>query len=629
MTLDSAKIERVVCSGGFPRFTGEDPAEYWRTVERHAEILHRCGVTHIGVNDALISIPLIMDPENSYLRFTTYAHPMDRFVTSTYNVGIYHESALEENRKLLCWQAKLAKQFGFRCAVWVIEMTFQPESFFRRYPALRGPRVDNPSCSHTPLFALCPEVPEVQDHYRQLTTNFLALAPEIDEFHIFANDSGGGFCYSDHLYAGPNGPSHCRKIPTGKQAQTFCRTILDAGRAINPDFRVVMTSSLSQTEIEDLIEGAPEGVTALVYGAFAWMGGLEDRWANMAIGPDIHKPEVRAQARAWQDADMRARIDAVTAQGLTAYAWYAPGYYSGPSDAPCPYQTHEIMMKYLRWGVRNISGGSVGSKYHANTGIFVQALHDGIDDTPTAVRKLAVAWVGEALADQLCAVWRLSETADREWPMPAGFGHSFTGDPLFINHPLVPDPEALGAHDLDYYLTPIMRDEQTMKMAQGGIYRLLHFTDEIKRYIVQQMETVVLPADDRALALLAEMLADQSLSPAIRECLETQRQEIGIHRCHMARVRNWHQASFYLSAGSVPYDGIPALTEIVQAEIDNSQQWHAYQGGEGTLDSPRQQLMRAHKHDSPRQVDLRQFPYHAYPGLEGWKRHAAHLREKK
>ncbi|MHB9025648.1 MAG: hypothetical protein ACYC7E_16005 [Armatimonadota bacterium] len=627
MATDTVKIERVVGGGFFPRYTGEDPAEYWRKVEAHAERLHRCGVTHVGINDAVVSIPLVMDPENSYLRFQTYAHPMDRYVTSTYNVGIYHESALEENRKLLLWQAKLAKQFGFRCMVWVIEMTFQPESFFRRHPDLRGPRVDNPACSHTPLFGLCPEVPEVQDHYRQLTTNFLTLAPEVDEVHIFANDSGGGFCYSDHLYAGPNGPSHCRKIPTGKQAQTFCRTLLDAGRKINPDFRVVMTSSLSQGEVADLIDGAPEGVTALVYGAFAWMGGLEDRWANQAVGPAIHQPEVRAQARAWQDADMKARIDMVTSQGLSAYAWYSPGYYSGPSDAPCPYQTHEIMMKYLRWGVRNISGGSAGSAYHANTGIFVQALHDGIDDTPAAVRKLAVSWVGEALADDLCEVWRLSETADRECPKPSGFGHSYTGDPLFINHPLIPDAEALGEHDLDYYLTPIIRDEQAMKTHQGGIFRVLHFNDEIKRYIVRQLEEVVLPANDRALALLDAMLAAE-LSAGVRECLETQRKEIGIARCNMTRVRNWFQAAFHLSAGSEPYAGIPSLPEIIQAEIDNSRQWHAYETGESDFDSPRQRLMIAHQNDPPRRVDLRDFPYHEYPGLEGWTRHAAHLREK-
>ncbi|HOF89087.1 MAG TPA: hypothetical protein PLZ36_13440, partial [Armatimonadota bacterium] len=351
MTTTTARIERVLFGSAFPRFSGEDPATYWEKVERHVEKLRHGGATHVMVNDALVSIPQVMDPENSYLRFTTYGHTPEKFVESSYSRGIYHPSIMAENRKLLRWNAKLAKQYGFRCFVRCVEMTFMPESFFTRYPALRGPRVDNPACSHTPLFALCPLVPEVQDHYRQLIINLLNLAPEIDELHIFTCDSGGGFCYSEHLYAGPNGPVHCRHTPTGKQAQTFVRVLLAAGRTVNPEFRVVMTSGLMPKERRDFLDGAPEGSAASVFGAFAWGGGLEDRWANMAVGPDIHRPEVRAEARAWQEADMRARIDMVARYGGMAYSCYNPDYYGGPSDAPCPYQTHEVMMKLLGWGV--------------------------------------------------------------------------------------------------------------------------------------------------------------------------------------------------------------------------------------------------------------------------------------
>ena len=98
-----------------------------------------------------------------------------------------------------------------------------------------------------------------------------------------------------------------------------------------------------------------------------------------------------------------------------------------------------------------------------------------------------------------------------------------------------------------------------MKSQHGGVWRMLHYRDELKRYVVRQMEEVVLPADTRALALLEDMLADRALTPDQRECLEVQRREIGIHRCYMERVRNWFQASFHRSAGSTPYAGLPAL----------------------------------------------------------------------
>jgi hypothetical protein len=281
------------------------------------------------------------------------------------------------------------------------------------------------------------------------------------------------------------------------------------------------------------------------------------------------------------------------------------------------------MMKLLGWGVRNIIGGSSGSPYHANTAIFVQASRDGVMETADAVRKLAVSWVGEELADALCAVWRLSELADREWPMPAFGGHSFFCQPLTMAGPIIPNAGLLGEHDLDYYMTPVIRDQQTMKSHQGGVWRILHYRDELKRYVIQRLEDVVLPADDKALALLEELLARPDLSEPQRACLETQQREIGVHRCFMSGVRNWFQASYHVCAGSVPYDGLPAMPAIIQQEIDDRQRWHAYEGGTGEVDTPRQRLMQAHKNDPVQQIDLREFPYYEYMGLNGWE--GAHL----
>lgn len=622
----TTRIDRVLSGEPFPRYEGEDPREHEQKVERHAEQLRRGGVTHVRVNDAPLSILQVMEPENSYLRFTTYGHALDKFVTSTFNEGIYHPSILALNRRHLQTQARLAKRFGFRCWIRCVEMTLMPESFFQRHPSLRGPRVDNPACSRAPRFALCPMLSEVQEHYRQLMVNLLQLCPEIDELHVFTNDSGGGFCYSTHLYAGPNGAWHCKDVPAGKQAQVFCKTLLEAGRTVNRDFRVVMASSLSPREKEDFLEGAPEGIASSIYGAFAWGGGLEDRWQNMAVGPDIHKPEVRAAARAWAHADMETRARTVRSRGGILYASYNPDYYGGPSDAPRPYETHECMMKYLGWGVRNIIGGGPGIAYHANSGIFVQAIREGMDDTAAAVRKLAASWVGESRADKLCEVWRLSERADREWPMPAAGGHAFFCQPLLMQGPIVPNEDRLAPHALDYFLTSVVREEQTMTLQRGGAWRFLHQRDEIKRYVVRQIEEVVLPSDDRALVILAEMLRDQTLAAEQRECLEVQRKEIGIHRCYMARVRNWFAASFHVLEGSQAGPGTPSLPEIIQREIDDSQRWHEFEGGQGRLDSPRQRLMMAHKNDPVKRIDLRHHPYQEYEGLNRWP--GAHLANK-
>ena len=617
------RIERVISGEMFPRYKGEDPQAFWKTIEQHAENLRRAGVTHVRINDAPLSISEVMEPENSYMRFTTYGYSPDKYVSSTLNEGIYHPSILELNRQALLWQAKLARQFGFRCWIRCIEMTLMPESFFQRHPALRGPRVDNPTASTSPRFALCPMLPEVQDHYRQMIVKLMQLCPEIDEMHIFSCDSGGGFCYADHLYSGPNGPVHCRETPAGKQAQVFSKVLLEAARTINPQFRVVMTSGLMPRERGPYLDGAPDGVAASIFGAFAWGGGLEDRWQNFAVGPAILQPAMRAEARTWAQADMEARAKQVTSRGGILYASYNPDYYAGPSDAPRPYETHEVMMRYLGMGVRNIIGGAWGGKYHANGGIFVQAIADGPMDTTAAVRKLAASWVGESRADRLCQIWRLSDEADRGWLPPPWCGFSMFCQPLIMQGPIVPDASRLGAQDLDYFLTAVMRDEQKMKTNHGGVWRFFHSPDAINRALIAQSESVVLPADDQALALLAELLKDPTLTPDQRDCLKVQAKEIGIHRCYMARVQNWFQAAYYVLAGMVPYPGLPKLSEIIGQEIDNSQRWYELEGGTGPLDSPRQKLMIAHRNDPPAQVDLREFPFSEYRGLSPWP--GAHL----
>ena len=91
-------IDRII-GGGLMASDYADAGE--GVLEQKVEALKRAGVTHVVINQALVSIPWVMDPENSYLRFTTLGPTPDQFVTSTYNVGLFHDSLLAQNRKLL------------------------------------------------------------------------------------------------------------------------------------------------------------------------------------------------------------------------------------------------------------------------------------------------------------------------------------------------------------------------------------------------------------------------------------------------------------------------------------------------------------------------------------------------
>jgi hypothetical protein len=622
-----SKIKRIINGGGFPVFQGQEPEAYWQKVEAQAAQFRRSGATHVMVNQAIVSIPWAMDPENSYLRFTTFGHSPDKFVSSTWNAGIYHEPLLEKNRELLLQQAKLAKKFGFRCAIRCVEMTLMPESFFRRHPSLRGPRVDNPICSTTPMYALCTMLPEVQDHYKQMIRKMLQMVPEIDEMHIFTNDSGAGFCYSSHLYAGSNGPVHCKDIPSAKQAQTFCRVIAEAGREINPEFRVVMTSGLGISEKAAFIDGAPQGVASDIYGAFAWMGGLEDRWQNMAVGPAIYNnPVERKKARDWALADYRARIEPIRRNGSPVYANYTPEYYAG--DDARPYETHGIMRELLSLGVEAIIGGAPGwTPYSVNSAMVMRAIEKGDEPTDKAVEAVAKAWVGSELAPKLCEAWRMCDHAGREWPMSAGSGHSFYIQPLLIHMPIVPDETLLDTSDLDYFMTPVIRDEQKMKGHQGGAWRFLHYDQVTIMAYLEQYEKVIFPDYERAIAIFDEALAAPSATGIAADCLREHRDNAAAQLFAHKRLAHWFMAAIHCKSDCTPPPGFPSLVEIIDCDIalceNNASRrpvaWiPTHECLQGGVKPARIALMRKHRNDPPRKVDLSEFPTQKHPGVGAW-----------
>ncbi|HEY3379319.1 MAG TPA: hypothetical protein VGL77_17720 [Armatimonadota bacterium] len=612
----TAQIERVITEYAFPSLIDTDPDQYLELVEAHAQRLQRIGVTHLIINSTAISLPWVMDPENSYLRFTTYGHTLDKYVTSTYNEGLYHASVLELNRNLLLQQAKLAKKYGLRCVFRCVEPILMPESFFRRYPALRGPRVDNPICSTTPYYALCPTLPEVQDHYQQMMRKMLALVPEIDELHIFTNDSGAGFCYSNHLYAGPNGPGHCKHIPAAKQAQIFVKTLLDAAHAVNPDFRVVMTSGLTPQEKSAYLQDSVPGMASSVYSAFAWMAGLEDCWVSVAIGPEAREDQQRMQeGRTWRDADYAARIRQVHEHGGQVYASYTFDYYMG--DEPRPYQTHEVMTQLLKWGVTNIIGGGPGiTPYSANTAIIRRTMNGELLATEQAVAELATDWVGVELAPSLCAIWKLIDQAARLRPMPPN-GYSLIVMPLINDMPIVPDESRLTDDALGYFFTPVQRDEQRMKAHQGGVWRVLHYQPNDKAAYLRQYEQQYFPLYDQALAALEQLLLRDDMSEAQRACLDEQRGVIADKYCEQRSIYHWIMASCLCIDDAAQPAVSLTLPEIIAQEIalfDNK----ARAKGLARDDSPRITLMRQHLHDAPHKVDLSEFAYHTHPGLTGW-----------
>jgi hypothetical protein len=67
---------------------------------------------------------------------------------------------VEKNRQLLLAKARILREAGLDAAFSSNDTHFLPEAFFRRYPHLRGPRVDHPRRSRQEEFSWCVDQPE-------------------------------------------------------------------------------------------------------------------------------------------------------------------------------------------------------------------------------------------------------------------------------------------------------------------------------------------------------------------------------------------------------------------------------------------------------------------------------------
>ncbi|MCL1857460.1 MAG: hypothetical protein FWF84_07485, partial [Kiritimatiellaeota bacterium] len=512
-----------------------------------------------------------------------------------------------------------ARTHGFRCGMHCYEMGMMPESFFLRHPALRGPRVDNPICSRIPHYAMCPMLPEVQDHYRQLTRKMMALVPELDIMTIFTNDSAAGFCYSPNLYSGPNGPVHCRDIPSYVQARTFCTVIAETARSVNPAFDIIMTSGMSPKEKALFIDGAPPGVASDVYGALAWGGGLEDHWLTMEVGPKIfNNPTERATAREWAWKDFSARVAPIRKNGSPLYVNYSFGYYVLSMR---PYECYEIMAKLTGLGADGLLGGAVGdSPYGINTAVVRRVMDKGVEDRDAAIRAIAEAWVGAAWADALCEGWKLSDHAEREWPMHSCGGHAVRISKLYHAMPLVPDEDKLGERDLDYFMTPALRDEQAMKGHQGGLWRIYyHAQEDIEAYLTQY-ETVVFPTLEKAMAIFEDGM--KKATGETSACFKEQYDTVGCSYVSYRRLYHALMATLHRVAQYAPPAGLPSFAEIIDREIALCEE--AMRKGWGAMSTERLALMRQHRNDPVKKLDFAEFTPKRHPGLND-AHSAAHL----
>ncbi|MBS1574043.1 MAG: hypothetical protein JST09_01965, partial [Bacteroidetes bacterium] len=91
----------------------------------------------------------------------------------------------------------------------------------------------------------------------------LRTVPEIKTFFFKTNDAGGGFCWSDWLYSGPNGPSWCKSESTGERVKTLMTALQDGAKKAGKNITVYLTrddgTNFSEEEKKDIDNNLPPG----------------------------------------------------------------------------------------------------------------------------------------------------------------------------------------------------------------------------------------------------------------------------------------------------------------------------------------------------------------------------------
>ncbi len=155
----------------------------------------------------------------------------------------------ERNFDLIKKRSRILEKYGLKGSFHMKEPAYLPEEVFREHPEWRGPRCDHPRRAVNHYFSPCIDRDDILEMYEKAMFKLCSEA-NIEYFHIFTNDSGGGLCWSSGLYTGKNGPEWCRKIPMNKRVGKFLETLKRGTNRAGIDAWIEINSNIGIKEPE-------------------------------------------------------------------------------------------------------------------------------------------------------------------------------------------------------------------------------------------------------------------------------------------------------------------------------------------------------------------------------------------
>jgi hypothetical protein len=531
-----------------------------RHFDREAYIrqLAEQGFTHVTVNGLGAHQPFETGPPGDvYSWFYDYSPDLDQFVTSTLIDGFYPADYLKKNLDFLKAGAALAIQNGLVPGLHINSPRSMPEEFWKKYPFLRGARVDHPRESFRPRYTLAMAHPVVQQHYRELVHNLMKEIPQLGFVHVWTNDSGSGFEFVASLYAGRNGGPYLIREWKGddeiarKAAEnvlTYYRLLRDEGRKINPAFRVVCDLGPFYAERKYIAPALGDGLDAGAFSAF-------------------EKPESK------EERDLVHRSGAVVHQKIDLGDNNILG-------VPCPKMVLEHLQQAMSTGATSILVGVTPrslAPYDINGDVLQAFQRNSQVSLESILGTSARRWVGRDHSKTLIELWGLSDTAVRLFP--SGVPYSTFGFPWFRLwiRPFVPNVDAIPESERSYYeryLLATFNNPTRVDLNNDMMWNFLTVEEagEKKRMI----DHSVMPPLAQALARLNELLQRVDHDSPAGKAFQDLHDRLCAARCYYRTMRNsvaWTESVHgYMKAVSPPEKQKfrELCREMVANELDNA-----------------------------------------------------------
>ncbi len=457
--------------------------------EKYIREYARLGFTHLEVNALASTLPYEKGiPGEFYPDFYTYCPALDQFTASRLNRGIYPEDYLKANLERLKENSKLALKYGLKPGLLCFEPRSVPEELFKRYPTLRGARVDHPFRSFKPRFNLSIVHPAVQEHYAELLTNLMREVPELEFLTIWSNDSGAGFEHTKSLYVGRNGGAYLIREwkddediakAASSNIKHFFMLLRDAGSRFNPDFRVITRLESYYGERPYLWPEIKDRIDVEVNSLLT--RGWESNY------PHPHYPDIKVLGSAYhntlkkEEAGLSEELESRKSHSYFYHSFGSHTNHEPLLGIPFPWLTYEKLCACSSLGIQalaHVGGIHPPDKvpYAVNQDVFRCCQMDPSINIEQAVLDVAIGYAGESYAPDLVQGWRLVEQAIRGFvPLSIYTHYGVVWQRLFVR-PLVPDIDRIPEPERAYYekyMCTSVHNPNRVDLAKDVLFELL------------------------------------------------------------------------------------------------------------------------------------------------------------